>query len=43
MFLGQGKNINEKVWEDILAEADENQDGYIDFEEFKHMMEKFVE
>ena len=42
-FLGQGKNINEKVWEDILAEADENEDGHIDFEEFKHMMQKFVE
>ena len=40
--LGIGKNIDEKVWEDVIKEVDENGDGEIDFEEFKHMMQKLV-
>jgi len=36
--LGIGKNIDEKVWEDVIKEVDENGDGEIDFDEFKHMM-----
>ncbi len=42
-FLGQGRNINEEVWEEIIAEADDNSDGVIDFEEFKTMMQKFLD
>ena len=40
--LGIGKNIDEKVWEDVIKEVDENGDGEIDFEEFKNMMTKLV-
>ena len=40
--LGIGKNIDEKVWEDVIKEVDENGDGEIDFEEFKNMMQKLV-
>jgi calcium-dependent protein kinase len=42
-FLGQGKKIDKNVWKEILAEVDENDDGEIDFEEFKGMMSKFLE
>ena len=42
-ILGKGKNIKEDVWNEILAEVDDNEDGEIDFEEFKTMMNKFIE
>jgi calcium-dependent protein kinase len=42
-FLGQGRNIEEHVWKEILAEVDENGDGEIDYKEFKSMMKKFIE
>ena len=42
-FFGQGKNINEGVWEEIIEEVDKDKNGEIDFEEFKEMMEKMVE
>lgn len=42
-FLGQGKKINEKVWEQIIEEVDENKDGTIDYDEFKNMMKMFIE
>lgn len=42
-ILGKGKDIDEEVWEQIVKEIDENDDGEIDFEEFEHMMNKFLE
>lgn len=40
--LGVGKNIDEKIWNDIVREVDENGDGEISFVEFKIMMEKLL-
>jgi calcium-dependent protein kinase len=40
--LGVGKNIDEKVWNDIITEVDGNGDGEISFLEFKVMMEKLL-
>jgi calcium-dependent protein kinase len=36
--LGVGKNIDEKIWNDIVLEVDGNGDGEISFTEFKTMM-----
>jgi len=36
------EELDQGVWEDILAEADENGDGEIDFNEFKNMMKKLI-
>lgn len=41
--LGVGKNIDEKVWNEIIKEVDPNGDGEISFEEFKQMMSKLME
>jgi len=40
--LGVGKNIEEKVWNDIIMEVDANGDGEISFLEFKTMMQKLL-
>jgi len=40
--LGVGKNIDEKVWNDIIKEVDANGDGEISFVEFKTMMERLL-
>lgn len=40
--LGVGKNIDEKVWNDIVMEVDANGDGEISFSEFKTMMQKLL-
>lgn len=40
--LGVGKNIDEKVWNDIVMEVDANGDGEISFPEFKTMMQKLL-
>ena len=40
--LGVGKNIDEKVWNDIIMEVDANGDGEISFLEFKTMMQKLL-
>jgi Ca2+-binding EF-hand superfamily protein len=37
-----GKNIDEKVWNDIITEVDGNGDGEISFVEFKTMMQKIL-
>ena len=41
--LGVGKNIDEKIWNDIVMEVDNNGDGEISFTEFKVMMEKLLQ
>jgi calcium-dependent protein kinase len=40
--LGVGKNVDEKLWLDIVKEVDANGDGEISFSEFKIMMEKLL-
>lgn len=40
--LGVGKNIDPKVWNDIIMEVDGNGDGEISFLEFKTMMQKLL-
>ena len=40
--LQSNEELPQGVWEDILAEADENGDGEIDFDEFKNMMKKLI-
>ncbi|CDW86359.1 UNKNOWN [Stylonychia lemnae] len=40
--LGVGKNIDEKVWNEIITEVDANGDGEISFLEFKTMMQKLL-
>ena len=40
--LGAGKNIDEKIWDEIITEVDGNGDGEISFEEFKAMMKKLL-
>lgn len=41
--LGVGKNIDEKLWNQIIKEVDGNDDGEISFPEFKTMMQKLLE
>jgi hypothetical protein len=36
------KLIDDKVWNDLIKEADENGDGEISYEEFKKMMTTLV-
>jgi calcium-dependent protein kinase len=40
--LGVGKNIDEKIWNDIITEVDGNGDGEISFTEFKTMMQRLL-
>ena len=40
--LQSNEELDQGVWEDILAEADENGDGEIDFQEFKNMMNRLI-
>ena len=40
--LGVGKNIDEKIWNEIILEVDGNGDGEISFDEFKTMMQKLL-
>ena len=40
--LGVGKNIDEKIWNEIIMEVDANGDGEISFLEFKVMMQKLL-
>jgi Ca2+-binding EF-hand superfamily protein len=35
--------IDDKIWNDIIAEVDYNKDGAISFDEFCKMMNKFAE
>lgn len=40
--LGVGKSIDDKVWNQVVAEVDTNGDGEVDFDEFKTMMVKLL-
>lgn len=41
--MGHDKKFgNEQIWEDIIREVDKNGDGEISYDEFKEMMQKFV-
>lgn len=42
-ILGFGKQFSEKVWEQVIAQVDQNSDGQISFEEFEKMMAKFLQ
>ncbi len=35
-------HIPESVWEEIIREVDENEDGEISFPEFERMMNKII-
>jgi len=39
-ILGQSGNLSDEVWEQIVADVDDNGDGEISFTEFKEMMTK---
>jgi calcium-dependent protein kinase len=41
--LGVGKNIDERVWAEVIKESDPDGNGVISFAEFKTMMLKFFE
>ena len=44
MLLGQGDDIDEekeKVWKELVAEADVDKDGEINFDDFKSVMEQY--
>ncbi len=41
MVLGQGDdNNNEKIWQELIDEADIDKDGEINFDDFKTIMEQ---
>ena len=42
-IIGVGKNIDEAVCQEVLAEVDENGDGEVSFEEFQIMMNKLLD
>jgi Ca2+-binding EF-hand superfamily protein len=42
-ILGHNMSKDKKVWDEIIKEVDLNNDGKIDFDEFKQMMSKFVD
>ena len=43
MLGGELTNINNVLWDEIIAEFDENSDGLISFIEFCKVMSKFAE
>lgn len=42
-ILGNSLSKDQKVWDEIIKEVDSNGDGMIDFDEFKQMMQKFID
>ena len=42
-ILGHNMSKDKTVWDEIIKEVDLNNDGQIDFAEFKQMMSKFVD
>ena len=41
-FLSWGRKFKDKTWERILSEVDIDQDGHVNFNEFKEMMKQFA-
>ncbi len=41
--LGQNAAANDEVWQAVIAEVDQNDDGLIDFDEFKTMLLKLAD
>ena len=41
-ILCSGQKIDEKVWEEVIKEVDNDGNGEIDFEEFSTMMQKLI-
>lgn len=41
-MLGRNKNLDDKVWKDIIGEVDINGDGEVSLKEFKKMMKQLV-
>lgn len=39
----RGANVSDEMWNEIIKEVDENQDGQIQFQEFKKMMLKLLD
>jgi len=42
-ILGPGKNLDEKIWKEIISEVDTNGDGQISYQEFETMMNKYFQ
>ena len=41
MVLGQGdNNVEDKVWQELIDEADIDKDGEINYDDFKGIMEQ---
>jgi len=40
--LGIGKKFDERIWDDIVVDADVDGDGVVSYDEFKTMMEKLL-
>ena len=43
IFKKTSNNVDKKVFEKMMKDADSNGDGAIEFEEFNEIMEKFFE
>ena len=42
LFQVGGAQVDKKVWENLLEEADKNEDGIVDFEEFQYAMKNML-
>ena len=40
--LGKGKNLDDRVWEELINEVDINGDGEVSYKEFKKMMMQLI-
>ena len=41
-MLGKGKQLDEKVWAELIREVDINGDGEVSYKEFKKMMQQLL-
>ena len=40
--MDHGKKLDERIWDEVIKEADINGDGEISYNEFEKMMEKLL-